>query len=153
MTDAIHSKLSSTNPTSATIVIEGTITMTLNIIHATVNGAPPANAKAAPTSLLPNNPWDQETFPHPGPFAHCVTENSSEKTATHPISCADPSKYAPYVTLTKVPRLETRLQTGCTVTTWKTCQRTQGWMGRMFKLRETSQIGHTPMLHSTSTRK
>ena len=46
MTGAIHSKVSSTNPTSATIVIVGTITTTLNIISATVNGAPLATAKA-----------------------------------------------------------------------------------------------------------
>ena len=130
MTGAIHSKVSSTNPTSATIVIVGTITTTLNIISATVNGAPLATAKAAPTSLLPNNPWDLENFPHPGPFADCVTENYSEKTATHPISCVNHSKYAPYVRLTK------SAPTADTSTNW-----IRGHVPEDHKLTHTSAVG------------
>ena len=85
MTDVIHSKVSSADLTSATIVIEGTTLKISIIIHATANGGLPANARTAPISWHPNNLSDREIFPHPGPFADCVTENSLEKTATHTI--------------------------------------------------------------------
>ena len=65
MTGDIHSKVSSRNPTSATIVIEGTITTTLNIIPATANGAPLANAKNCIDFIAAKQPLGPGNFPTP----------------------------------------------------------------------------------------